>query len=636
MDFFDLVFPLNIGPLTYRWPSDRGKLSPGMIVRAEVKKSLHYGIVLGNAIGKPPGPLKEISDVVLDKPVMSGSLLRLLRWMAGYYLAPEGAVLKSMALMDYFGAPKRKRARRTEPEGSKEGAAVPELPHISPDTVLPILASLSSTEYGTYLLHAPTLAHEISSLLETAQNTRNIIILVPEITHIGLLSPILNDFAHDRLTVLHGRLSAGQRRDALHRILSGDSDIVLGTRIAVFAPLQTVSLISVLQEQNQSYKNLEGVRYHARDVAVMRGYLGKSTVALSSTAPSLESFHNTVKGKYTFLTAGEQVRRPRVEVIRMKTAKKMTPYISRRSVDAASATLRNRETVLFFINRKGYSLIECAECNTVLTCPDCGIPLIYHKTRTVLKCNYCTYKSRVPETCAKCRSAKLETVGAGTQRIAADIRKYLNREPLRLDSDAFRDEPELRGRASVLRSDEVIVGTKAVSGKLPVRGVYGLCVFLNPDIGLHLPDFRSSELLFQEIVGISEYVKPDGLIVIQTKMPDNHVFKFIKGYRFKEFFAAELSLRKSLAYPPLSRMIVMRVSSATDMTGTVINALTPADDKIETIGPLHTLRKATHTWKVIMKSAEKERLGLYARRVLDALREEKRLRTVVDVDPISI
>jgi primosomal protein N' (replication factor Y) len=131
-------------------------------------------------------------------------------------------------------------------------------------------------------------------------------------------------------------------------------------------------------------------------------------------------------------------------------------------------------------------------------------------------------------------------------------------------------------------------------------------------------------------------VKPDGLIIIQTKMPEHHVFRFIRGYHFKEFFASELSLRKSLAYPPFSRIIVLSVTSRTDLTGEVLNALTPSDDKVETIGPLQTVKKGTFTWKVLLKSTDRERLSLYARRILAALKEIKGLRTVVDVDPISI
>lgn len=636
MDFFDLVFPLNIGPLTYCWPSRRGRLSPGMIVEAEVKKSMHYGVVIGNAAAKPSGPLKEIADVVLERPAISTSLLRLLRWMAEYYIAHEGAVLKSMGVMEHFATAKRKRAPRAQPEGSREAGSRATLPPVSADFASPVRASLSGKEYRTFLLHAPTMSHEIAALLSVSDGVRDIIILVPEITHIDLLLPALADLGRERLAILHGRLSAGQRKAALERIISGDADIVLGTRIAAFAPLPSLSLIAVLQEQNRSYKNLEGVRYHARDVAVMRGYLGKSTVTLSSTAPSMESFHNAEKGKYTLLAAQQQVHLPKIEVITMRTARKATSHLALRSVRAASAALNRGESVLFFINRKGYSLIECAECATVLSCPHCAIPLIYHKSNSALKCHYCTHTSRVPETCATCRSTQLQTVGAGTQRIEAELKGCLDREPLRLDSDAFREDPQLRARAAVLQGDELIVGTRAVSGRLQRQGTYGLCVFLNPDIGLHLPDFRSSELLFQEIVNISEFVKPDGLVIIQTNMPENHVFKFIRGYRVKDFVTAELALRKSLSYPPFSRIIVLRASSGTDMTATVVKALTPADGTTEIIGPSHTTEKGAHIWRVILKSAEKQKLGVYARRIVSSLRQEKGLRIVVDVDPISM
>ncbi len=453
--------------------------------------------------------------------------------------------------------------------------------------------------------------------------------------HIELLLPALTESYGDRVAILHGKLSKGRRRGIINRILSGESDIILGTRIAVTAPLPSVSLIAVLQEQNQSFKNLEGVRYHARDVAVMRGYLEQSTVVLSSTVPSVESFHNTERGKYIFLSAHGAVSRPRIDVVNMKTAGKATPHLSRRALQAASAAIKNKEGVLFLINRKGYSLIQCAECSTVFTCPACRIPLIYHKNKMVLRCHYCNYISRAPDTCEKCGSTRLETVGAGTQRIAADIRKYLDIEPLRIDRDALRDQ-SLKGLPFIMRGDEIIVGTKAVKGHLDAGGGNRLCVFLNPDISLHVPDFRSSELLFQEIIGMTEYVKPAGLVILQTKMPESHVFRCVRGYRFREFYTQELSMRRALAYPPFSRMIVMTLSSRLDMSSTLTSCLPRADDGIECIGPIPLPGKRVHAWKLILKSALKERLSEYARNILEVLKEEKRLRITVDVDPITI
>jgi primosomal protein N' (replication factor Y) len=635
MDFLDVVFPLNIGPLTYRWPSAQGRVSPGVMVKAEVKSSLQQGIVLRKAVRQPEGRIKDIAEVISPGPVVSNTFLSLLKWMAGYYLVPEGAVLKSAALIEFCRPPRTRQECVKDLKDSVQSSSPVALPPVSQSIVSAIRSSLGKREYRAYLLHAPNIPYQISSLLAGMEGMRNVIILVPETVHIAFLSSVLMASYGNRLALLHGKLSKGQRRNVMNRILSGESDIVLGTRIAVMAPLASVSLIAVLEEQNQSYKNPEGVRYHARDVAVMRGYLEKATVLLSSTVPSVESFHNTERAKYVLLSAHEALRRPRVDVINMKTAGKATPYLSRRALQAASAVLRSRERALFFVNRKGYSLIQCADCRTIFACPACRIPLIYHKNKMVLKCHYCNSISRAPDACSKCGGTRLETVGAGTQRIAADIRKYLDIQPVRIDGDALRDQ-SLKGLPPVLRGDEIIVGTKAVKGRLGTGDDNRLCVFLNPDISLHMPDFRSSELLFQEIIGIAEYVNPDGLIIIQTRMPESHVFRCVRGYRFREFYTQELSMRRSLAYPPFSRLIVMTLSSRLDVSGTLMSAFPRTDERIECIGPIPLPKKGLRAWKVILKSGSKEGLSRYARNVLTALKEEKGLRIVVDVDPITI
>lgn len=635
MDFFDVVFPVNMGPLTYHWLASRGRICPGMIVTAEVKKSAQYGVVLGRASGHPGGPSKELLDVVFDRPVMSEALIGLLRWMADYYLVPEGIVLKSMVPLEYFKIGKTKRQTRARPVDTMPPPGLA-LPSISPDVVAQLRTSLSRGSYMTYLLNAPTLSHEIAYSLEVAGGIGNVIILVPEITDIGRLSPFLRELVGDRLTILHGRLSREERRRAMERIFSGASDIVLGTRLAVFAPLRSVSLLCVLQEHDRSYKSPEGVRYHARDVAVMRGYLEKATVMLSSPTPSMESFFNTVKKKYILLTPPERVERPRIEVINLKTAKKVTPYLSRRAVQAAKVCVEGQGRVLFFLNRRGYSLIQCAECSDIRSCPECGIPLIYHKSKGLLECHYCTLTERPSNTCRRCSGTRLETIGAGTQRITAEITKHLHVEPLRIDTDSIRDEPRLRRLADVAAGEKIVVGTKALTGRLGGGDAYKLCVFLNPDIGLHLPDFRSAEILFQEIVGISECVLSDGLIIIQTKMPGNDVFRYLKSYSFTDFLKEELSRRKSLSYPPLSRIIVITVTSKDDARNALEKALPPEDDKIEVIGPLDLSGKTARAYKMILKSQARERLRHYAKEFLMNLKREKGMRVIADVDPISL
>jgi primosomal protein N' (replication factor Y) len=633
MDLFDVVFPLNIGPLTYKRPSGySGTLAPGMLVRAEVKRTLQHGVILSEAPSYTGHDVKEIVDVADDGPLYSGQLLKLLTWMADYYMAPEGLALKSMLPKEIFA--KSRPIRCGEPAiGGDNSPWTP--PAIDTDILSSVRASISRGQYRTYLLQVQSVRHEISFLLEAMKDTKNIIILAPEISIIEEVAEIIRDIAGERLVVLHGQLSSGRKRFAFAKILSGRADIVLGTRPAVFAPLKSLSLVAVLQEHNRAYKNLEGLRYHARDVAVMRGYLEKVPVLLTSSTPSVESFYNTVKGKYVLLRPDTQVRRPTIEIVNMKTAKKTTPSISKRAFDAAATRLRSGASVLFLINRKGYSMIQCSECDEIPSCPECKLPLIYHKNGPSLKCHYCNYESRAPDFCMKCHSSNLEMVGAGTQRIAAELKKLLGAEPLRFDKDALRDSSDLRA-LSDLHGERIIVGTKAIKARLRSGGAYDLCVFLNPDLGLHLPDFRSSEALFQEIFGMAEFIRPDGLIILQTRMPGSSVYKFGRRYSYDGFFADELSVRRSLAYPPFSRLIEITVSSKKDISGMIAKATVFSDGEVEVMGPSSSSRKGTYIWKILMKSRAREKLNRCAREFFEQFRDKKGTRTVIDVDPISL
>lgn len=639
MDFYDVVFPLRVGPLTYRNPPGNNcNITPGMVVIAEVKKSLQPGIVLCKTLCPPKGRIKDILEAPLDKPVFSSSLLKLLKWMAGYYMVPEGLVLKNMLHMEMFEKKNTRLPRKAKK--IEVGPTVMELPTADPRVVSMIKENIDGRRYQTYLLQVPTAAYEFSHISETIKGAANAIIMVPEITDIETMAPVLRDIFGERLTLLHGQLTKAQRKEAFLRIISGNSDIVLGSRLAIFAPLPSVSFIAVLQEQDGSYKNMEGTRYNGRDVAVMRGYLDNATVVLSSPAPSADSFYNSVKGKYKLITPEIKVRRPRVEVINMKTARKITPQLSKVALDMAKSCIKRKEGALFIINRKGYSLLQCADCDHIDICPGCKVPLVYYKNDKLLKCHHCNYSVEASEVCKKCKSTKIEMVGAGTQRIAADLQKHLGIEPLMIDKDTVKDNPALKNFAGLLNGEEIIVGTKIVTERLKSKDNYRFCAFLNPDIGLHLPDFRSAELLFQEISSLSEHVKPDGVLLIQTRMPENDVFRHIKKYNSSVFLSEELTKRKVLAFPPFSRIILIRLSAITDLTENILAALPPLDEKIEVIGPLLDSRFKTQpsvfNWKLILKAQAKERLHLYAKKFMENIKGERRLKVTADVDPVVL
>lgn len=649
MELFDVVFPINLGPLTYKTPSHyAGLIKPGMLIKAEIKKSGMTGIVIGRSANPPKGHIKEITGIVADRPVFSASLLSLLKWISGYYITADGIALKSMLPADVFSNSKFKSR---QPAAGSHG--IENLQHSSSDLrplsastseiseiTSPVKESISKKTYKTYLLHAPTTGHEIRCLMDSIEGVRNVIVLVPETAHIEKTAPALIDQFGGRIALLHGKLTKAQKRNAFNRIISGESDIVIGTRIAVFAPLDSVSMISVFQEHNRSYKNLEGVRYNARDVAVMRGYIEKATVLLSSTTPSIESLYNTTTGKYTILKHNIKVLRPKAEILNMKTAKKVAPYLSKRAIEASASCINKKESILFLINRKGYSMVQCKECGHIETCHECSVPLVYHKDKRIMKCHRCGHASRPKDTCRKCNSPKLEMLGAGTQRIASDIKKHLNIEPLRIDKDIMQKDSTLNSLSEIVQNEEMIVATKVITKSLSRKGNIGLCAFLNPDTNLHFPDFRSSERLFQELWNISEQVMHDGLLIIQTAMPESHIYRSFRKYDYDLFCKEEMLSRKTLSYPPFSRLTLITITSKIDMGKDIMNAVNAAgiDDGggIEVIGPFKTSAKGTNHWKLLLKSPAKVRLHVYVHNLLKCLGSNKNLRVIVDVDPISI
>lgn len=643
MDYIDVVYPINLGPLTYRVPPDlASQIKPGMLISAEVKKTVTPGVVIGKSTNPPERNIKEITGILLDQPVLSEPMLRLLKWVADYYIVPAGLALKSILPVEVF--------KKTRPSGKQRPADLmpqsdnydfpADLSLSLSDITAVIKKSASQKEYKTYLLHVPSMNHEISFAINAVKELRNAIILVPEISHIEMLAPFLKNIFGERMTVLHGQLTKPRKRNVFNDIITGKSDIVLGTRPAVFAPLSSVSLIAVLQEHNRSYKNMEGLRYHARDVAVMRGYLDKAAVLLSSPTPSIESYFNTTKGKYSLLSPDTGITLPKVEVINMKTSKKVTPYLSKRAIDAAAACSRKKVGVLFLINRKGFSMIQCNECNHIDNCPKCISPLVYHKDKRLLICHYCGHSSKLTETCRKCGSAKLDLIGAGTQRIASDIEKYLNIKAFRLDNDTLKENRALKSLPDIVLNEEMIVGTKIITGSLQHKKNLALCVFMNPDINLHLPDFRSPETLFQEFHSVSEHLMRNSLLIIQTRMPENHVYRHMRKHDYPSFYNDELQRRKSLSYPPFSRLALISVTSKNDISKMLTNVMrntgAEAGDAVEAIGPVKLAGEGSNKWKILLKSQAKVSLHIYAHNFIKKLNADKGTRVVVDVDPVSI
>jgi len=644
MEFIDILFPLNLGPLTYRCPGKfSGVVGPGMIVSAPIKNKLVKGIVIGKAFKIPSGEIKDIHKVYGEAPILSSCMVNLLKWMSGYYLAEQGIVLKNMIPREAFTKVKQRKKRvRGDKEGSEGGCRDYRLHiiNINDKAISSFVDSISQNIYRTFLLHAPSSTYEYSFLIEMLTKTKNAILLIPELSLINNFYPILSERFGERVCLLHSGISRGKRSESIERILSGNSDIVLGTRSAVFAPLKKVNFIAVLHEHSSSYKQEDGPRYHGRDIAVMRGYLEKATVLLSSICPSLESIYNCRKGKYTLIKPEGDFEKPKVRIIDMKHEKLLKPPLSKKVIDASMRYIKNNKKVMFVINRRGYStLVQCTECNYIEECPSCKVPLVFHKQEMLLKCHYCGHMCKVPESCRRCRSYNIEFLGAGTQKIQEDIEKLLGIKTLRLDSDISRKKSEIEELIGATYRDDVkiIIGTKLMTRRVVVNGGFSMAAILNTDLFLNQPDFRSTEKTYQEISFITEKIAPTGEIFIQTRMPQNYLFKSLKNYDYATFFREELIRRKSISYPPYSRLLLIRFISKNDLSKKLSEVVEKKEKDVDILGPsISKSPKGKYEFKVLLKSSVRGVLHTVARKIIEVFKDSKDVKIKVDVDPMSI
>jgi primosomal protein N' (replication factor Y) (superfamily II helicase) len=643
MDFIDVIFPVNIGPLTYRCPEPYAEsVRPGMLVSAPLRSKNTKGIVLGISPRIPSGKIKDIQEVHGNTFVLSNKMMSLLKWMSGYYLAEYGLVLKNMLPKEAFTKVKKRTGKpdRLTLHGDNRFEYVRDISHDDKDKTDEIIETIRNKTYRSFLLHAPSAFYEYSFLTHILYGTKNVLILIPEVAGVNNFYAFLAEKFGERVCVFHGDLSRGQRSEAIDRITSGVSDIIVGTRSAVFAPMKSVALIAVLHEHSVSYKQEGGICYNSRDVAVMRGYIEKATVLLSSICPSIESAYNSRTGKYTLLSPSVDAKKPKIKIIDMKYENRLRPYLSKKVFDAAQRHIRNDKKVMFVVNRRGHSTLQCTDCSHIEECPSCRIPLVLHKQDMSMKCHYCGHTmSKIPEHCSKCSGYNLKLLGAGTQRVQEDLEKLMGMKTLRLDSDRVKKKSELERLVGTMFLDDnrIFIGTKLMTHRLgTVRG-FSMAAVLNTDLLLNIPDFRSAEKAYQEILSIADAIEPGGDIFIQTRMPQNYLFQCLKNYDHLSFFNEELGRRKMLCYPPFSRLLLIKFSSRRDLLTELSEIVKTTYNEVEIIGPFVSKNtKGENEFKVLMKSSVRGLLNAAAGNIMKAFKVSKDVKIKVDVDPVAI
>jgi primosomal protein N' (replication factor Y) len=435
-------------------------------------------------------------------------------------------------------------------------------------------------ETRTFLLHGVTGSGKtevyLQAIARALEQGKGAIVLVPEIS----LTPQTVErfkarFGSGKLqtlvAVLHSHLSAGERHDEWHKIRQGRARIVIGARSAIFAPVDPLGLIIVDEEHEHSYKQEETPRYHARDVAVVRGQMEGAVVVLGSATPSMESFHNARRKKYALLEMPSRVDDQRMPVVRVVDMRKENrkakgvQIFSQELKEAITQRLEKREQVILFLNRRGYSTsLQCPQCGYVAECPNCSVSLTYHRAAQKLLCHICGHAEPTPRVCpeVKCANPAIRYSGLGTERVEDTLGKLFPQARVkRMDSDVLKRKEDYRRILTDFRTGkiDILVGTQMIAKGLHFPNVT-LVGIIHADLSLHIPDFRAGERTFQlltQVAGRAGRGDVEGEVFVQSFTPFHPAIQYARRHDFTGFYDQEIEFREQLKYPPASRIALL-------------------------------------------------------------------------------
>jgi len=520
-------------------------------------------------------------------------------------------------------------------------------------------AVAQSHGYGCFLLHGVTGSGKteiyVHLMHRMLQQGGQVLLLVPEIN----LTPQLENYFRSRfpdaeLVSLHSGLADGERTQNWLRAQSGSARIVLGTRLAVFTPLPQLALVIVDEEHDASFKQQDGLRYSARDVAIFRANQRGVPIVLGSATPSLESYYNAQSGRYRLLRltgrALAAAQLPTVRCINTSNAF-MQHGISEQLLTALELRLQRGEQSLVFINRRGYApVLMCTACGWLSGCPNCAGKLVLHLQNRRLCCHHCGHQERVPHACPSCGDADLQPVGIGTQRVESALQeRFPEARILRVDRDSTRNKGTWKAMRQQIHDEEVdiLVGTQilAKGHDFPNLTLVGV---LNPDSALYSSDFRASEKLYaqlSQVAGRAGRADKPGEVLIQTAFPDHPLFRALREHDYDAWAKILLAERQSAGFPPFVYQVLLRAEGKEE--GGVFSFLRQAREaatglalavEIYGVVPAAMPRRANHSRAQILVQCESRKLLQQFLRawkpLLDVLPAQK-LRWSLDIDPLE-
>ncbi len=492
----------------------------------------------------------------------------------------------------------------------------------------------------------------IKLIEEILKSGKTAIVLVPEIS---LTPQMIERFTSyfDKIAVLHSGLSDGEKYDEWRKINSGDVNIVIGARSAIFAPLNNIGIIIIDEEHSTTYKQENSPRYNTIDVAKFRSKYHNCPIVLGSATPSLESYARAQKGLYHLIELKERANQkdmPKVEIIDMnKEFKKANGFFSKKLLAKINEKLDKDEQVILFLNRRGYSnYLMCSSCGHVETCPKCDISLTYHKTSNMLRCHYCGYAKKKEDICSKCGN-EIISYGIGTEKVEEELHKLVsNAKIIRMDVDTTTKKGSHEKIISDFMSQKynILLGTQMISKGLDFPNVT-LVGVINADLSLNFPDFRSSEYTFQllnQVSGRSGRGDKEGEVLIQTFNPDHYAILYSKDNDYISFYNEEMVIRKELGYSPYYYLALIRIiSSDYDLAGEISNKIADylrKNVKEETIlGPsVANIFKVNNRYRfqIIIKYKKINNVQPLLKEINNHYFGNKKIKVEIDFNPIQM
>jgi primosomal protein N' (replication factor Y) len=570
--------------LTYRLPKDLAPAAKlGSRVKVPLGKRFSTGILLGEGVLNSSYAIKDISEII-DEPVIGEKTLKWLKWLAQYYLHPPGQVF-SMASAP--GKEKRKRAsQKVSPTFFKDlGQGQIHTPNeFQQRAIDAITQSALKEKFETFLLYGITGSGKtevyLKSIQKILESDKQALVLVPEIS---LTPQLIRRFVErfgEKVAVIHSHLTEREKSDQWWSAVRGEKRILVGARSALFCPLENLGLIIIDEEHEGSFKQEEQLKYNARDAAIMRGHFSNCPVVLGSATPSLESWYNTKLKKYTLLNLPNRVEDrplPEVVIVDLREDKKdrrsessvLRPYwMSTLLFHEMALVLKNKDQSALFLNRRGFAqFVICQGCGFTESCPNCSVTLTAHNKGARLDCHYCGFQKPLPRRCTSCKQDEYKSVGLGTEMVADDLQILFPEARIaRADRDEINSRESLETLLDKINNHEIdiIVGTQMIAKghDFPNLTLVGAIL---ADIGLHFPDFRSSEKTFQlltQVAGRAGRHQKSGRVIIQSYVPEHPAIQFAKNHDFENFAEQELKLRQELNYPPYGKLASVRLQGA--------------------------------------------------------------------------